>query len=63
MNFYRIAYEIPRTEERRRCTFIEDDGFTAQQWAGRYCKAIGARLLSLQEVRPAAINNELLLTP
>ena len=63
MNFYRIAYELPKQPERKRCTFIEEDGRSAQQWAGRYCKLLGARLLSLQEIRPASINNTLELTP
>ena len=62
MNFYRIAYEIPREEERRRCTFIEDNGRMAQVWAGRYCKSLGARWLSLEEGRRAEINEELELT-
>lgn len=62
MNFYRIAYRKPFAEDRTRCTFIEENGFAAQQWAGRYCKALNAELLSLEEGRLAMINNELELT-
>ena len=61
MNFYRIAYRKlkPLAEQRTRCTFIEDNGRAAQQWAGRYCKAMDAELLSLKEGRPALINHVL----
>lgn len=60
MNFYRIAYrKLKPLQERTRCTFIEEDGRTAQQWAGRYCQSLNAELLSLQEGRLAHINNEL----
>lgn len=63
MNFYRIAYEYPKSHKRARVTFCCEPHQALPLAAEVFCKPMGAYLLSINEVRKAEINNELELRP
>lgn len=63
MNFYRMAYEIPRTGVIKRSTFVAWPE-NALPFAAMLAKMAGkAYLLSVVELRPAMINGVLELVP
>ena len=63
MNFYRIAYELPKSHQRMRATFVSEPHEALPLAAEVFCKPLGAYLLSINEIRMAELNNTLELTP